>query len=74
MTYYFVVSSVFIIIFAFICVCIMAYITVPLACLDLRLDATFKQEYSDATHAITLAFSTSMKAQVSNPLYVPQFI
>ena len=50
------------------------YITEPLACLDLRLDATFKQEYSDASHAITLALFTSMKAQVSKPLYVAQLI
>ena len=44
----------------------VAYIIEPLACLDLRLDTTFKQEYSDATHATTLALFSSMKTQVSN--------
>ena len=79
-THHFRISSLFIIIFAYIyryicvCVCMMAYITEPLACLYLRLDATFKPEYSDATHATTITLSTSMKAQVSKPLYVAQFI
>ena len=60
--------------YIYMCVCVMAYITEPLASLDIRLDATFKQEYSDATHATTLALSTSMKAQVSNlPMSLDSF-
>ena len=68
MTYYFVVFGLvfFLHSHTHTDIYMVAYIIEPLACLDLRLDTTFKQEYSDATHATTLALFSSMKAQVSN--------